>query len=1206
MGTVYRVYDAETGLEVALKTLNGLSPRNRQWIKGEFRSLSALVHPNLVQLYELVIDDTHAFFTMELVRGVDFSKFVRGSAAAADGISRPLRESARQLAHALAACHSADKLHRDVKPSNVLVTDAGRVVLLDFGLVAPMHEVMEPQQDGTMVGTPGYVAPEQAWGQPLTAAADWYGFGATLYEAATGRLPISGRYAILPIEGRRPVPPRQLRADLAPDLDDLIVRLLSPKAEDRPPQTEILNVLGGGSLRGVVSIPPSDRSRSTAPFVNRTEQLAALDASWRRARAGETVVVCVQGPSGIGKTEVVRRFLQRSEVASAAWVLRGRCHPEETVSFNALDGALDDLASAFQQLDPSPLASLTTDEADALIRLFPILASSAADAAPPADVSSAASPQEIRHRALAALRRVLASIAALRTPLIWLDDLQWGDTDSGALLRDLLSTSSGLPLLLVASYRDNDIAIGHALEVLQRDPSVLGGDRAQRLALLPLSERDSYALIQELVFPAPGQSPSRLAELCKEAAGLPFLLREVASYLHGGGDSTLGAVQVSDMLEHRMSQLSREALDIVEIVSIAGSPIEHRTVLEAGGLGAASVPLFAMLERLALLRTTAGATRTTEVYHHRIREHALLRMDETKIRERHAAIANALLNEANPNLQRIVEHYERAGSIEAVRRYVIPAARQAQDGYAFDRAVVLYRKAIEVGAGDLDRPELHTQLGHALANAGQARAAGESYERATSILAGRPEPELDRVLALRRAAAEQYLQSGHDRPAIQALREVLATHAVRMPGTRGEALALGVVLRVRLLFRQLDVPPRDAADVPPELLERFDVTWAVGVRLAMVNHAQVSYFAARCLDIALETREPARLALALSWEASALSMLGPVFAARVQHMLALARQMVESSGPYERAMVAALTAATEWLGGRFRSALELDDTASELLARARHEFHWERALFDTWSLSALALLGEYRELSARIRTALEEAERRDDRYLARNCYLGEPTLAWLAQDRPDWALEKANQAIAWSPPEYTTQHYHHYLALAFALLYKGDAAAAFTLSDEVWPHLRNNLFLTLATVREELVHLRGSIALALAESITHGLVGGAGQTSASLLRRVRHDATSLRRARTPLGAAWSELLLAGVDNVEGRRTASVKRLARAVNLLQRCQLAGYEHAARFWLGRLTRGSDGAELEQRSIGWFASQGVCAPERFMRMLAPGFAR
>jgi tetratricopeptide (TPR) repeat protein len=892
-------------------------------------------------------------------------------------------------------------------------------------------------------------------------------------------------------------------------------------------------------------------------------------------------------------------------VSSVAWILRGRCHPEETVSFNALDGALDDLAATFQHFEQSPLASLTTDEANALVRLFPILASSTADAAA-TDVSSAASRHEIRHRALTALRCVLATISKQRTPLIWLDDLQWGDADSGALLRDLLSTGSGLPLLLVASYRDSDVALGHALEVLQRDPSVLGGGRAQKLSLLPLSEHDSHALLQELVQAAPGQSPSRLAELCKEAAGLPFLLREVASYLHDGGDSTLGAIQVSDMLEHRMSQLCREALDIVEIVSIAGSPIEHRTALEAAGLEASSVPLFVMLERLALLRTTAGAPRATEVYHHRIREHVLLRLDEAKIRERHAAIANALLNEANPNLHRIVEHYERAGAIKALRRYVIPAARQAQDGYAFDRAAVLYKKAIEVGAGDLDQPELYTQLGHALANAGQARAAGESYERATSMLVERPDPERVRILALRRAAAEQYLQSGHDRPAIQALREVLATHDVRMPGTRGEAIALGVVLRVRLLFRQLDVPPRDTADVPAELLERFDVTWAVGVRLAMVNHAQVSYFAARCLDIALETREPSRLALALSWEASALSMLGPLFAARVRHMLTLARRMVEPFGPYERAMVAALTAATEWLAGRFRRALELDDTATELLGRARHEFHWERALFDTWSLSALALLGEYRELSARVRAALDEAERRDDRYLARNCYLGEPTLAWLAQDRPDWALERANQAIAWSPSEYTTQHYHHYLALAFALLYKGDAAAAFTLSLEVWPHLRSNLFLTLATVREELVHLRGSIALALAESTADGSVGHSGQTSATLLRRVRRDAATLRRARTALGTAWSELLMAGVDNLEGRQAACLRRLARAVELLQRCQLAGYEHAARFCLGRLTRGAQGAALEKRSLSWYTSPGVCAPERFIRMLAPGLAR
>ncbi len=218
MGVVYEAIDRETGASVALKTLRAPSAESLLRLKREFRALQDLRHPNLVSLGELVEDGGVWFFTMELIQGVNFVDYVRPdwrerrrhprvvadadtaelapgdpwpqAIAAADGNpghdGARLRRGLAQLARGLCALHDAGMVHRDVKPSNILVTDAERVVLLDFGLVADAGPGRGWTEDN-VVGTALYMAPEQAAGRPVGPEADWYGVGVLRTRRSPGR-----------------------------------------------------------------------------------------------------------------------------------------------------------------------------------------------------------------------------------------------------------------------------------------------------------------------------------------------------------------------------------------------------------------------------------------------------------------------------------------------------------------------------------------------------------------------------------------------------------------------------------------------------------------------------------------------------------------------------------------------------------------------------------------------------------------------------------------------------------------------------------------------------------------------------------------------------------------------------------------------------------------------------------------------------------
>jgi dipeptidyl aminopeptidase/acylaminoacyl peptidase len=198
MGEVYRARDSRLGREAAIKVLPpafSADPESLRRFEQEARAASALNHPNIVTVYEIGSADSVSFIAMELVDGKNLRELLANGPL-------PLRKTLEiggQIADGLAAAHARGLVHRDLKPQNVMVSREGRVKILDFGLAKQVHTASlpageeEPRTDrslttpGTILGTVGYMSPEQARGEPADFRSDQFSLGVVLYEMASGR-----------------------------------------------------------------------------------------------------------------------------------------------------------------------------------------------------------------------------------------------------------------------------------------------------------------------------------------------------------------------------------------------------------------------------------------------------------------------------------------------------------------------------------------------------------------------------------------------------------------------------------------------------------------------------------------------------------------------------------------------------------------------------------------------------------------------------------------------------------------------------------------------------------------------------------------------------------------------------------------------------------------------------------------------------------
>lgn len=1250
MGVVYEAEDRERGTRVALKTLPGFDATALYRFKREFRGLADVSHPNLVTLYELHSVGSHWFFTMELVDGIDFLSFVRGTppprrldgtqsrvdtddaiidtidlpvvvpgdsgapAPAADEstatvLPRPaapaadpvrLRAALVQLAAGIAALHAAGKLHRDLKPSNVLVRPDGRVVILDFGLATDLEEgAIEQRTELLAAGTVSYMAPEQAAGTSLTPAADWYAFGTMLYQALTGRLPFAGTaiQVMLAKQGTAPPPPRALSPDAPDDLDRLCAQLLATRPTERPDGAAVINRLGGGAhgVATAAAAPPAAAPRGA--FVGRQRQMVALGDAFAESKQGHAVTVFVHGRSGVGKSFLVQRFLEEAH-RDGAVVLAGRCFEQESVPYKAFDSLVDSLSRHLRRLPREEAAVLLPRDVMALARLFPVLRRVEAVNESSFRARAIPDPQELRRRAFGALRELFARLGDSRPLVLAIDDLQWGDLDSAALLLDLLRPPDAPQLLLVGSYRSEHADSSDCLAALLQ----AGGEApAPRIvAVEPLDCDEAAALAAELLGVATDPPDVRAELVARESGGVPFFIQELVRHIQSGaelggeaGGATASRISLDDMLWSRARRLDPAARQLLEVVAVAGRPLRQADAYRAAGLtGDVSQALQSLRAGHFVRSTGPGAQDQIDSYHDRVREVVVQRLPAAGLTAHHRDLALTLEASGHADPETLAVHFERAGERAKAGHYAARAAAAAAEALAFDRAATLFRTALEQRppGGEPERA-LRVGLADALANAGHCLEAAREYQRAAVGADDR------QVLDLERRAAFQYTVSGHATEGREAFGKVLGVMGIEPPSTPRRALVHLLFNRARLWFRGLSFTPRDPGQIPAADLLRIDTLRNVAVGASMFDPVIGRDFQTRSTIDSLRAGEPGRIALALAWEAVHSACDGIPARRQTARYLSTARAIADRTGQaHALGMAAMAEGGVAFLEGRFREAVQRGDEAERILRERCTGVTWELDTSHNFTLWSLLFAGDLAPLRGRVAGLFQEAKARGDLYAEATLGTYIAMLAALPSGETEEAREQMRQLMArWPADGYTIQQLDADYGEFYADFHAGRGADAWARVPSMWRRGEASMVLRVQLCRIESLSLSARAALHAA---------GEALDPKPLLAAAEGYARRLHAERTAWATPLAELALAGVAALRGDTDRAAGALSRGIAGADANDMTSFAAAGRWRLAALLGGDAGADQRRRADAWMTAHSVRDPERVVECFVPGF--
>lgn len=662
-GDVHRAWDPRLQREVALKLRRiGQAEDAGEGVSRfltEARGLARIRHPHVVAVYGTDVHEGRIGFWTELVCGRTLEDDL-----GRDGPWTPQSAAAVGvvLCQALAAVHAAGLVHGDVKASNVMREDGGRIVLMDLGACSGQALDTAPQAEGARFGTPLVLAPEVLDGATSSTASDLYSLGVLLYQLVTGGYPITAasldELRAKHNRGER-VPLGQLRPDLPVALTEIIERALRRDPGRRYRTTGEMEAALRSFLDAAPSTPGGPAAggapgwygtgrripiaRDTRVY-GRTSELATLQAAYESACAGNGHVVLIEGEAGIGKTRLVDEFvaglgLEREEGGRRVYhFLFGSFPP----------GGAATAAGAFRSAYRDHLDGEGLDEALAahlaaspvLIRPFAALLRG--------EGSVPTHDPLTRESLETAFVRVAQSLAEEAPVIILIDDLHFAPPEGTALFAALAMATAGHRLLLIGSARPGLSAAWFA--------GLTRLDNCSRMTVGRLAEQDVARILAEALA-SDILAGELAAAMAMRSDGNPLFLFEHLRALedlnvvrrHPGGawyaagriDSMPVPATIRDLIQSRLAALEDGDRELLEVAGCIGFEFDPVLACAAAGFDElVGLRRFAWIERRHRLIRATGLTCVFD--HHQVQQ-ALCEAMPAPVRDRiHAAIARSI------------------------------------------------------------------------------------------------------------------------------------------------------------------------------------------------------------------------------------------------------------------------------------------------------------------------------------------------------------------------------------------------------------------------------------------------------------------------------------------------------------------------------------------------------------------------------------